>query len=110
MLPAPAQGAVCIEARIGDDRTNALLAAIDHEDTARAVAAERALLKVLDGSCRTPIAALALIESGDSLTLDALVAPPDGSKIWRLQRRGDEADAERIGADAGAELKRLAGW
>lgn len=110
MLPAPAQGAICIEARIGDDRVNAWLAAIDHEDTARAVAAERALLKVLDGSCRTPIAALARLENGAGLALDGLVAPPDGSKLWRLQRRGDEADAERIGADLGAELKRLAGW
>jgi len=110
MLPAPAQGAVCIESRIGDDRVTAFLVAIDHADTACAVAAERALLKVLDGSCRTPIAALARLENGDALALDALVAPPDGSKIWRLQRRGDESDAERIGADAGAELKRLAGW
>jgi hydroxymethylbilane synthase len=110
MLPAPAQGAVCIEARVGDDRVNALLAAIDHEDTSRAVAAERALLKALDGSCRTPIAALALLDRAGALTLDALVATGDGAKLWRIERRGDEADAERIGGDAGDELRRLAGW
>jgi len=110
MLPAPAQGAVCVEARIGDDRVNALLAAIDHADTATCVAAERALLKVLDGSCRTPIAALATLEPGGRIQIDGLVAPPDGSTLWRQQRSGDEAEAERIGTDLGAALKRLAGW
>ncbi|MCC6471480.1 MAG: hydroxymethylbilane synthase [Alphaproteobacteria bacterium] len=110
MLPAPAQGAICIESRVGDDRVNALLAAIDHEDTSRAVAAERALLKALDGSCRTPIAGLALLDRQGGLTLDALVAANDGTKLWRIERRGDEADAERLGSDAGEELRRLAGW
>jgi hydroxymethylbilane synthase len=110
MLPAPAQGAICIEARVGDDRVTALLAAIDHEDTSRAVAAERALLRALDGSCRTPIAGLATLDGAGGLALDALVASDDGAKLWRIERRGDEADAERIGADAGRELRRLAGW
>jgi hydroxymethylbilane synthase len=110
MLPAPAQGAICVEARIGDDRVTALLAAIDHEDTSRAVAAERALLKALDGSCRTPIAGLARLDGQGALALDALVATNDGRKLWRIERRGDEADAERIGGDAGQELRRLAGW
>lgn len=110
MLPAPAQGAVCIEARLGDDRVTALLASIDHEDTARAVSAERALLKALDGSCRTPIAGLARLDGAGGLTLEALVATSDGARLWRIKRHGAEADAERIGADAGHELRRLAGW
>jgi len=110
MLPAPAQGAVCVESRVGDDRVTALLAAIDHEDTSRAIAAERALLKALDGSCRTPLGGLARLDGSGGLALDALVATNDGAKVWRVDRRGDEADAERIGGDAGQELRRLAGW
>lgn len=110
MLPAPAQGAVCIESRIGDDRVNSLLARIDHGPTSLAVQAERALLKVLDGSCRTPIAALAQLDGKGSLHLHGLVAATDGSKLWRLDRQGLESDAERIGSEAGTELRRMAGW
>lgn len=109
MLPAPAQGVICIEARTADSRVSALLAAIDHRATARAVAAERALLAALDGSCRTPIAALAQLDAGGGLHLRALLATPDGTKLWRTERRGAPEDAARIGRDAGAELQRQAG-
>ncbi len=109
MLPAPAQGAICIESRIADSRANALLAAIDHRATALAVVAERALLAALDGSCRTPIAALAEIGGSTGLHLRALLATPDGSRLWRTERRGAPEDAARIGRDAGAELRRQAG-
>src|SRR5680860_459508 len=57
--PAPGQGAICIESRIGDDAINRLLLAILHEDTSIALNTERAFLKALDGSCRTPIAGYA---------------------------------------------------
>ena len=59
MLPAVAQGAIAIEIRADDSTTAALLGAINHQATAICVAAERALLARLDGSCRTPIAGLA---------------------------------------------------
>jgi hydroxymethylbilane synthase len=109
MLPAPAQGAICVEARGDDARIAHLLAAIDHGPSAVAVTAERALLAALDGSCRTPIAALAVFEARGGLHLRALVALPDGSKLWRAERRGGAADAERMGRDAGRELRRAAG-
>lgn len=109
MLPAPAQGAICIEARQDDARVAALLAAIDHRPSAIATSCERALLAALDGSCRTPIAGLAQLQSDGSIYLRGLVALPDGSKVWRAERRGPAGDAERLGADAGAELRRAAG-
>ncbi len=110
MLPAVAQGAIGIEVRRDDAQTLGLLAPLDDRDSARRVAAERACLEVLDGSCRTPIAALAEIagEAGD-LRLRALVCMPDGTRVERAERRGASADAVSLGRDAGAELRAKAG-
>src|SRR5262245_63309681 len=69
MLPAVGQGAICIECRSDDGATRALLAAINHAPTEIAVAAEHAMLAVLDGSCRTPIAGHAVITADGSLHL-----------------------------------------
>src|SRR4051794_23087799 len=80
ILPAVGQGAVCIECRADDPRTRAWLAAVDHGPTAVCVAAEHAMLAVLDGSCRTPIAGHAVL-SGDSLRLRGLIVKPDGSEL-----------------------------
>src|SRR5690606_2962693 len=60
--PAPAQGAICIESRIGDTRMESLLSAIDDRTTHAAVSCERGFLAALDGSCRTPIAGYATVE------------------------------------------------
>jgi hydroxymethylbilane synthase len=109
MLPAVAQGAIGIETRIGDTRLRDLLAPLNHPPTARAVTAERALLEVLDGSCRTPIAALAVGRTFGRLRLDALIARTDGSLVLRTAREGPEADAAEMGRDAGEELRRDGG-
>lgn len=109
MLPAVAQGAIGIEIRSDDEATRALLAPLHHEATGQRIAAERAMLAVLDGSCRTPIAGLAEIEAGGRLYLRAEVLRPDGSEKLATERRGSLSEAEALGADAGAELKRLAG-
>ncbi|MCP5366624.1 MAG: hydroxymethylbilane synthase [Hyphomicrobiales bacterium] len=108
LLPAVAQGAIGITCRAGDDRALAALAALNHGPTFTRVAAERALLEVLDGSCRTPIAALAELE-GARLRLRGLVARPDGSQVLETAREGAAADAAAIGRDAGEELRRRAG-
>lgn len=108
MLPAVAQGALGIECREGDEAVRALLAPIACATTTTAIAAERALLAELDGSCRTPIAALARIE-GDRLALDGLLFLPDGSRHWSVRREGATADAVAIGTEAGAALKAAAG-
>ncbi|MCC7274363.1 MAG: hydroxymethylbilane synthase [Alphaproteobacteria bacterium] len=110
MLPAVAQGAIGVERRADDRRAAALLAAIGHRPTLVAVAAERALLAVLDGSCRTPIAALAELDGAGGLAFRALVAAPDGSALVATARSGAAADAERIGADAAAELRARAAF
>jgi hydroxymethylbilane synthase len=99
---------IAIEARDGDAKTRALLAAVDDRDTATALAAERAFLAVLDGSCRTPIAGHATIARG-RLAFRGLIAKPDGSETFETAREGPVADAAALGADAGRELKARAG-
>ncbi|MEH3117013.1 MAG: hydroxymethylbilane synthase [Methylorubrum populi] len=108
MLPAVAQGALGVECRAGDDAIRALLAPVACAVTTTALNAERGLLAELDGSCRTPIAALAQVK-GDRISLDGLLFLPDGSRHWAVQREGAAADADALGRDAGAELKRAAG-
>ncbi|HEY6995584.1 MAG TPA: hydroxymethylbilane synthase [Xanthobacteraceae bacterium] len=107
-LPAVGQGVIAVEARGDDRRTLALLAAIDHADTATALAAERAFLAVLDGSCRTPIAGHAVVRAG-RLDFRGLIAKPDGSAVLETAREGAAGDAACLGADAGGELKARAG-
>jgi hydroxymethylbilane synthase len=109
MLPAVAQGAIGLETRTDDARVRDLLSRLHHVPTGHAVAAERGVLEMLDGSCRTPIAALAVGRTFGRLRLDALVAKPDGSKLIRTAREGPEADAAEMGRDAGEELRREAG-
>jgi hydroxymethylbilane synthase len=107
-LPAVGQGIIAIEARVDDARTLALLAAVNHGDSATALACERAFLAVLDGSCRTPIAGHATVAAG-RLRFRGLIAKPDGSEAVETEREGAVADAVALGADAGRELKARAG-
>jgi hydroxymethylbilane synthase len=109
ILPAVGQGAVCIECRADDARAQGWLAAIDHAPTATCVAAEHAMLALLDGSCRTPIAGHAVLEASGALHLRGLIAKPDGSELIAGERRGPSSDAERLGRDLGEELKQRGG-
>jgi hydroxymethylbilane synthase len=109
MLPAVAQGAIGIECRAGDERVHALLSPLHDRDTSDRVAAERALLRTLEGSCRTPIAALAELGPGDVLTLTARAALPDGSEMHEDRRCGPRTEAERLGTEAGEALRRRIG-
>ena len=111
-LPAIGQGALGVEQREGDERVARLLARVNHPPTALAVAAERGVMKAVSGDCQTPVAAYAL-ESGGELWLRGLLAEPDGSRLRRAERRvawpANEADAQAVGLDLGAELKRSPG-
>ena len=107
-LPAVGQGAITIETRQDDSTTRKLLAAVNDPETEIALAAERAFLTVLDGSCRTPIAGHARLTGGE-LLFRGLIARPDGSESLETSRRGRPEDAARLGADAGNELKSRAG-
>ena len=110
MLPAAAQGAIGLETRRGDSRTLDRLAPLDHKPSHRRIAAERACLEVLDGSCRTPIAVLAELDgAGEQLRLRALVALPDGSRVHRADLSGSVGDGEALGREAGRRLRAEAG-
>jgi hydroxymethylbilane synthase len=103
-LPAVGQGAIGIETRIDDAATRALVAKISDADTATALAAERAFLAVLDGSCRTPMGGHARM-SGDTVRFRGIIVKPDGSEAFEVSREGPRAQAAELGADAGRELK-----
>ena len=109
MLPAVGQGALGIECRTGDERMQELLQPIVDPLTTAAVRCERALLEVLDGSCRMPIAGLAVADGSGGLRLDGLIAQPDGSICHRVAREGAMTDACAIGRDAGAALRAAGG-
>lgn len=103
-LPAVGQGAVAIECRVDDAPTNAAIAAITCRDTGIAVTAERAFLAALDGSCRTPIAALARVE-GDRVHLAGMVLATDGSDAAETEDAAPIADAALLGERCGIRLR-----
>ncbi|MDR5651572.1 hydroxymethylbilane synthase [Ruixingdingia sedimenti] len=103
MLPAVAQGAIGVERRAGDARAAALLAAIHDGPTGLRLAAERAYLATLDGSCQTPIAGLALLE-GDEIWLRGEILRPDGSEAIAGEARGPAADGAALGDDLARRL------
>ncbi|HEY2132893.1 MAG TPA: hydroxymethylbilane synthase [Acetobacteraceae bacterium] len=105
MVPAAGQGIVGITVRADDVELLQLLAAIE-DPVAKAVStAERSLLSVLDGSCRTPIGGHARLLPDGRLHLTGLVAREDGSFLLKRSLHGDRADAERLGAELGASLR-----
>ncbi|WP_448327088.1 hydroxymethylbilane synthase [Sulfitobacter sp. M13] len=108
MLPAVAQGAIGIERRAGDIDTEAMLAAIHDTPTGQRLAAERAFLLTLDGSCETPIAGLATLD-GDTLHLRGEVLRPDGSEALSGERSGPISEGGLMGVDLAQDLLAQAG-
>lgn len=106
-LPAVGQGAVAIECRVDDPGTNAAIAAIACRATAIAVTAERALLAALDGSCRTPIAGLAILD-GETVRLKGLVLAPDGTDAAEAEGEAPAREAEQLGRILGEHLRKTA--
>ncbi|MER9849497.1 hydroxymethylbilane synthase [Mesorhizobium sp. M0106] len=102
--PAPGQGAICIESRIGDRDVEQMLAAIHDGPTGEALACERAFLAALDGSCRTPIAGHATI-SGGTVSFAGLIISPDGTQSHEVRLQGPAEEAARIGAEAAATVR-----
>lgn len=103
MLPAIAQGAIGIERRTDDSRAAGFLDKIHHTETGHRLAAERALLAALDGSCETPIGGLAAI-SGDTLTLRGEILRPDGSESIADRISGPLSKADKLGIELGETL------
>ena len=102
-LPAVGQGAVGIECRLDDAQTRALLAPLNHDETAIRVCAERAMNMRLEGGCQVPIGSYAELVDGE-LWLRALVGSPDGRETVRGERRGKPEDAEKMGIELADEL------
>ena len=105
MLPAAAQGAIGLAARQDDRDMRNILQAINHRDTFVCVMAERAFLRKLDGSCHTPIGALATLDDAGHIHLDGVIAKADGSSVVRMQTSGAADKAEQIGEDLGTRIK-----
>jgi hydroxymethylbilane synthase len=95
-LPAPGQGALAVVVRKGDLSRYHWLSAMDHAATRCATTAEREVLRILEGGCRLPLAALGL-PFGDNLRLKAMVLHPDGSRLVRAEATGEQGDAEGLG-------------
>ncbi|MRG54823.1 hydroxymethylbilane synthase [Phyllobacterium sp. SYP-B3895] len=106
--PAPGQGAITVESRIGDERVDSLLAPLNHLPTSTALACERAFLGALDGSCRTPIAGLATV-SDDRLSFHGMILLPNGSEAHEVSGEGALADAAEIGREAAQRVRARAG-
>ncbi len=96
MLPAVGQGALGLETRDSDDELKAILAKLNHAPTALEIKAERSFLRHLGGGCLLPIAAFAKLE-GDKLSLEGLVAAPQGTSIIRDKVKGSAQEAEELG-------------
>lgn len=102
-LPAVGQGAIGIECRLDDARVRALLAPLNHADTADRVCAERAMNTRLQGGCQVPIGSYAELH-GDELYLRALVGAPDGSRLLQAEIRGPRSEAEQLGCALAEQL------
>ena len=102
-LPAVGQGAVGIECRLDDEPTMLLLAALNDDDTATRVKAERAMNTRLEGGCQVPIGSYAVLE-GENIWLRGLVGSPDGTTMIRGERRGPRSQAEQLGMSLADEL------
>lgn len=105
-MPAPAQGAIGIAVRSDDARMAQLVAALDHGPTHKAITAERAMLAVLDGSCRTPVGALSRLD-GDTLVLKGQILSLDGKTAFDSAASG--TDPVALGRQVGDDLIAQAG-
>ena len=105
MLPAAAQGVVGIECLADNAGLIAVLETLNHETTVQTTLAERAIARQLQASCQSPVATYATVD-GDTLTVTALVALPDGSESIRDSVSGSRDDAEQLGDTLAARLLR----
>lgn len=107
-MPAPAQGAIGIEAREDDERTRELIAPLNHAGTAAALVAERHYLNGLDGSCRTPIGAYTEIDGNDIKVIGQILSL-DGQTAFEGEVTGHVADCAEVGQHLAQILREQAG-
>ena len=104
MLPAVAQGIISVERRAEDKSIESLLKKINHKPTMQMANAERTMLKILDGSCETPIAGLAIIDK-NKMTLKAEVLRVDGTEKIYYEATDNISNAINLGQEVGGHLK-----
>ncbi len=104
MLPAVAQGAIGIERRVDDMRVAEMLEALHDVKTGQRLAAERAFLAALDGSCETPIGGLAVLEGGN-IYLRGEILRPDGSECLTDEGRAPIEDGAELGRAVAGRLR-----
>lgn len=102
VLPAPGQGALGVQGRAADPETNRYLEPLEHGPTRAEVTAERAFLAGLGGGCAIPVGALGRV-TGEHLSLEGVVASPDGRQLVRVAGSAAVSDAERLGRQLAAE-------
>jgi hydroxymethylbilane synthase len=107
-IPAVGQGAIALQCREDDHEIRALLEAVNHADTFHAITAERAMLRVLDGSCRTPIGGHAARE-GDRFRLRGILLSDDGQTLWQAEDSAAPEDMAALGEAVGHAIKAQAG-
>ena len=103
ILPAVGQGALGIEIHKENKVVEEIIKSLHHEETYKAVIAERALLKALEGGCQVPIGAFAEVKSG-GLYLNAMVGSLDGTITYRKRLRGSKNDPEKLGKQLAKDL------
>jgi len=103
ILPAVGQGALGIEIHEDNKVVNEILKSLHHDETYKAVIAERSLLRALEGGCQVPIGAFAEVKPS-GLYLDAVVGSLDGSVTYRKKLRGSKNDPEKLGKTLAKDL------
>ena len=107
-IPAIGQGALCIEVKQENTTVKELLEPINHQKTTDCVTAEREMLKVLEGSCQSPIAGLARI-AGNDLVLKGSILSTDGQYKHVSTKSGDRNNPEKVGREVATDLREIAG-
>ncbi|MBK7499955.1 MAG: hydroxymethylbilane synthase [Ignavibacteriales bacterium] len=103
ILPAVGQGALGIEIQEDNKVVEEIVKSLHHDETYKAVIAERSLLRALEGGCQVPIGAFAEVKSS-GLYLDAVVGSLDGSITYRKKLRGSKSDPEKLGKTLAKDL------
>ena len=102
-LPAVGQGALAVETRLDDTEVAELISSTNHLPSWQSVTAERAFLSAMGGGCRTPIAALGIV-NGDTLKLEGMVADIEGKKVLYASEDGDAMSLEEVGVRLAQKL------
>ncbi|MFZ1518937.1 MAG: hydroxymethylbilane synthase [Ignavibacteriaceae bacterium] len=103
ILPAVGQGALGIEIHENNKVVEEIIKSLHHDETYKAVIAERALLRALEGGCQVPIGAFAEVKPS-GLYLDAVVGSLDGTITYRKKLRGSKNDPEKLGKQLAKDL------